>query len=455
MASAAHTDGPPIRGKVDAAGRLIEADPELEALQRDAGSTLGQQLALPQLASISKLARDLGTIVNRPALAASSEEDIDMWVSAQPLDDGSVEISLNQLARRPATGPRLERLVSAADTEVGGGFASFEWTADDELRIIALSGDFARLIGTDAEAAAGMPLTRLVQLEENDAGEMPLIGALAARHGFSGQRARLRSGTGAAILLAGEIVTDANGGFAGFRGSAEAMGEGGAQVTGSDSRGSASDESLDEVLRQPIRQILEAADRIIERSDGPLRGDYASYGNDIAAAARHLGSVIEGMGGGGRDHGEEGLSADAVDIAALAAEAVVMVEPAAEARDVQFELHADRPLYASAEERAVIQILVNLMGNAVRYSDPGGAVHIMFAQTGGTVAISVRDEGPGIDIADQERIFERFERADSGGAGTGLGLAISRRLARSMGGDIGIESRPGFGSTFTLILPAA
>ena len=90
-----------------------------------------------------------------------------------------------------------------------------------------------------------------------------------------------------------------------------------------------------------------------------------------------------------------------------------------------------------------------------RLADPGAEVHILFAQTKGTVSVSVRDQGRGIEPADQERIFERFERADSGGAGTGLGLAISRRLARSMGGDIGVESRPGFGSTFTLILPSA
>ena len=443
-----------VRGKVDAAGRLVEADPELEALQRDAGSALGQQLAPPQLAAIARLARDLGTAVARPAMAASADEDIDMWVNVRPLEDGAVELSLDDWRPRPAAGPRLEQLVSTTDTEVPDGFAPLEWSADDELRIIALSGDFARLVGIEAEAAAGMPLTRLVQLEENDDGDMPLIAALAARHGFAGQRARLRSGSGSELILSGEIVTSADGGFAGFRGGAQPVGE--ASNAAPAPRGRApDDESLDEVLRQPLRRILESADRIVNRADGPLRGDYAGYGNDIATAARHLSSVIEGMRSGEGEEAEEAFEAESVDISALAAEAVIMVEPAAEARDVQFELHADRALYAAAEERAVIQILVNLMGNAVRYSDPGGAVQILFSDTQGTVAVSVRDEGPGIDVADQERIFERFERADTGGAGTGLGLAISRRLARSMGGDIGIESRPGFGSTFTLVLPAA
>ena len=454
MARAAR-ERPPVRGRLDDAGRLVEADPELEALQRDAGGALGQQLAIPQIAAIARLARDLGTPVSRPGLAASSDEDIEMWVSVTPAADGTLELSLDQWRARPAAAPRLEQLVASTDSEVTDGAAPLEWTADDELRIIALSADFARLVGIEAESAAGMPLTRLVQLEENDDGDMPLIGALAARHGFAGQRARLRSGSGGGIVLSGEIVTAANGGFAGFRGGAQMIGEAGATPVPMERISAAVDPSLDEVLREPLRRILESADRIVGRADGPLRGDYANYGNDIATAARHLSSVIEGMRGGDGEGAGEAFEAESVDISALAAEAVVMVEPAAEARDVQFELHTHPPLYAAAEERAVIQILVNLMGNAVRYSDPGGAVHILFAKTGGTVSISVRDEGPGIDPADQERIFERFERADTGGAGTGLGLAISRRLARSMGGDIGVESRPGFGSTFTLILPGA
>jgi len=112
-------------------------------------------------------------------------------------------------------------------------------------------------------------------------------------------------------------------------------------------------------------------------------------------------------------------------------------------------------LMASGEDRAVIQILVNLMGNAVRHSPEGGTVQLAFEKTAGTASVTVSDEGPGIDPADQQRIFERFERADEKTGGTGLGLAISRRLARSMGGDVSLESAPGEGARFTLTLPAA
>src|SRR4051794_28321186 len=69
----------PVSGRLDKAGRLVSADPELEALQREAGGTLGKALALPQVAAVAELARRLGTSVARPAIAASLEHDIDLW----------------------------------------------------------------------------------------------------------------------------------------------------------------------------------------------------------------------------------------------------------------------------------------------------------------------------------------------------------------------------------------
>jgi signal transduction histidine kinase len=188
-----------------------------------------------------------------------------------------------------------------------------------------------------------------------------------------------------------------------------------------------------------------------------LRGDYAGYGNDIASAARHLSSVIHEMSSPGQNpNGEEAGETRTIDLTALAAEALVLVEAQAEERQVAIRFDAPRSLRALGQERAVIQILVNLIGNAIRYSGQGGTVEILFAQGEHTASLSVRDEGPGIDPADQQRIFERFERADPETKdGTGLGLAISRRLARSMGGDIGLESKAGEGALFTLVLPSA
>jgi signal transduction histidine kinase len=435
----------PVRGRVDKAGRLIAADPELEALQTEAGSGMGQTLALPQIAAVAELARKLGIPVARPAIAASTEHDLDLWVRASP-DGDEVLLSIEGWSIRAPAGPRLAALLGGAG-EADAIASRNEWAADEELRIISLSGDLAEYLGVDVAEAAGQPLTRVVRLEEDEAGEMPLISALAARRSFTQQRARSRSEDSRSILLSGEVVTSADGTFAGFRGGAE-LEQKPQQVAHESARTAAFDHALDEALRSPLDRIIESAERIVERTDGPLRSDYASYGGDIATAARHLLSVIRSMSE------DPGHGHRTIDLAALAAEAVVMLESSAEDRQVAIERSAAGQLPASGEERAVIQILVNLIGNAIRHSPEGSKVTLEFARTAGTASVTVSDQGPGIDAVDQQRIFERFERADQKEGGTGLGLAISRRLARSMGGDVTVDSAPGAGARFTLTLPS-
>lgn len=442
MASAPSEPGR-VLGRVDELGRLIAADPELEALQVEAGSTLGQVLALPQLASVADLARNLGTSVTRPALAASAEDDVELWVTATP-EGKLLTLVLEGWIRRPASAPRLASLLGGS-AQSDSTSVPMSWSADEELRLITLSPDFAEFLGVSADGAAGESLTRLIRLDEDEAGEMPLLAALAGRRAFSRQRAHSRRDPARKLTLSAEIVSAADGTFAGFRGQAVREGEEPSIVA---ARPAAFEDVIDDVLRSPLDRIIETAERIVEREDGPLRGDYASYGNDIATAARHLLSVIHSMS---EDPGEGQRT---LDLAALAAEAVVMLESSAEECGIGLEIDGDEPLVARGQERAVIQILVNLIGNAVRHSPRGSTVQLRFARTAGTASVTVSDEGPGISPADQQRIFERFERAGTGGEGTGLGLAISRRLARSMGGDVTVESTPGKGARFTLTLPS-
>jgi signal transduction histidine kinase len=434
-----------VLGRLDRAGRLIAADPQLEALQRQAGAGLGQKLALPQVAAVARLARKLRIPVSRPAIAASVDHDIDLWVRATPEGD-EVALSLEGWTERAPAGPRLTALLGGA-TDADSPAAHNEWAADEELRIISLSPDLAEHLSVDLSEVAGQPLTRALRLQENDTGEMPLISALAARRSFSGQRAASRTDGSRVLVLNGEVVTATDGSFAGFRGTAE-LEQAAAAPAEPSSSAAAFDHALDEVLRSPLDRIIESAEQIVERADGPLRSDYASYGNDIAAAARHLLSVVRSMSED-PTHGHR-----PIDLAALSAEAVMMLESTAEERRVAIEPETIGALPASGQERAVIQILVNLIGNAVRHSPSGGTVHLAFARTAGTASVTVSDQGPGIDPADQQRIFERFERADAEEGGTGLGLAISRRLARSMGGDVTLESAPSEGARFTLTLPS-
>jgi signal transduction histidine kinase len=435
-----------VLGRLDRAGRLVSADPELEALQREAGSALGQPLALPQIAAVAQLARKLRTPVSRPALAASTDHDIELSVQATPEGD-EIALSLEGWTMRAPAGPRLAAILGGGcEAETGG--ARNEWAADEELRVISLSPDLAELLGVDAGEIAGQPLTRLLRLEEDETGEMPLISALAARRGFSGQHARSRADEQRSVILSGEVVTGADGSFAGFRGSVQSE-NGTPSAAAAPPRANAFDHALDEVLRSPLDRIIESAERIVARTDGPINSDYASYGNDIASAARHLLSVLRAM----REDPAQGHGL--VDLTALSAEAVIMLESSAEERGVTIELGGSEPLAARGEERAVRQILVNLMVNAIRYSPENGMIHLAFARTSGTASVTVSDEGPGIAAGDEQRIFERFEQAQPKEGSTGLGLAISRRLARSMGGDVTLDSVPGEGARFTLTLPAA
>jgi signal transduction histidine kinase len=401
-------------------------------------------LALPQVATVAHLARKLGIPVARPAIAAATDHDLELWVRATPEGD-EIALVLEGWTRRAPAAPRLASLLGGAG-QAESSQPRHEWAADEELRLISLSQELADYLGVDATDSAGQPLTRIVRLDEDEAGEMPLISALAARRAFSGQRARSRTDDGRTVLLSGEAVAAADGSFAGFQGHAE-VSESAQPVTGSE-RTAAFDHALDEALRSPLDRIIESAERIVERADGPLRSDYANYGNDIATAARHLLSVIRSMGE--EPAGGEGI----IDLTALAAEAVVMLDASAEEGAVTLALGAHDALPARGEERAVIQILVNLIVNAIRHSPERSTVSLAFGQTEGTASVTVSDQGPGIDPADQQRIFERFERAGGKEGGTGLGLAISRRLARSMGGDVTLESAPDAGAKFTLTLPA-
>ena len=437
---------PPVRGRLDGQDRLISADPQLVALQTEAGSHIGSELALPQILAIARLARKLGVPIYRNALAASAEHDVELGVRAIP-EGEEIALSLERWVYRPAAAPRLGALVPH-EQQIDIGGAAEEWAANEDLALVSLSPGLAEKLGTTPEEAIGKPLTRFLRLEENEDGELPLLVAATSRTEFDGQRARPRRGSEGSLVLRGSPVTAPDGRFAGFQGEALSESDVGAVIAPPDN--SELDEIIDEALRSPLDRIIESADRIVQQSEGPLRSDYADYASDIAAAARHLLSVIRSMNGdNGEDHN------DRVDLVSLATEAGGMLEATAHPRRVKIVLRPSAPVPARGEARSIIQILVNLVGNAVRHSPRGATVTLSFDSVEGFARAHVSDQGPGIDPADQQRIFERFERVKGGEGGTGLGLAIARRLAHSMGGDILLDSAPGQGSRFTLSLPAA
>jgi len=121
-------------------------------------------------------------------------------------------------------------------------------------------------------------------------------------------------------------------------------------------------------------------------------------------------------------------------------------------------LAAPEEMIVHADATQLVQLVGNLLDNAVKYTPAGGRVDVTAAQTDGGVTISVRDTGIGIPHGEVDRIFERFYRVDKARSrrlgGTGLGLAIVKGIVEAHGGAISVETELGKGSTFTVVLPA-
>lgn len=212
-------------------------------------------------------------------------------------------------------------------------------------------------------------------------------------------------------------------------------------------------------LRTPLAGAL-GLSRLLEAT--PLRADQADYIRSIAASADHALAMVDDILDLSRlEAGKLELRPEEVDIAELIRETVELAAPRAHEKGLEIGVvHAagapDRVLGDAARIR---QILFNLIGNAVKFTAKGG-VRIDIADapaSDGTprLAISVSDTGPGISEADQENLFEHFERgsAERSGAegGAGLGLAMVRRLTQAMNSTVGVESRPGEGAKFWVV----
>ena len=213
--------------------------------------------------------------------------------------------------------------------------------------------------------------------------------------------------------------------------------------------------SVSHELRTPMNAILGFTDALLAGVDGPLNVEQkASLGWVQRGGRDLLGLINEILDLSKIEAGKLTIDAQPFDPRELVESVVAQHRSLAAQKGISFAWHdAGAPAEVVLDRQRVRQILVNLFGNALKFTREGE----VSVETGGAdeaaFHVAVRDTGPGIDPDQHEAIFEEFRQAEGGDGGTGLGLAISRRLARAMGGDVTLESVPGRGSTFRLTLP--
>jgi PAS domain S-box-containing protein len=212
-------------------------------------------------------------------------------------------------------------------------------------------------------------------------------------------------------------------------------------------------------LRTPLTAVLGAAQTLLRRDVDFTPERQTQLLEIIAAQAARLSKVTdEVLLASSLDRGEVRLDRSVLDVEEIVSETVdTMLHRVPETGSLVLKSSPVGKAYGDRDR--VQQVLVNLIDNAFKYSPGGGAVVVSTARRPGSVRVSVADEGPGVPPLEQSRIFEKFYRVDPRltrtTGGTGLGLFISRELVERMGGEIGVESKAGAGSTFFFDLPAA
>ncbi|WP_326524538.1 sensor histidine kinase [Sphingomonas sp.] len=439
----------PVTARTDLHDRLVDADPRLRDLIARAGGGAGQEVPIPAIAGVVRLARRLGIAIAREIVVADGEDDLELDIRAEPDDGGVTILAGGWRARTPWRGAGEARDFLASE-------ADWLWESDAALRFTHISPYAGTRWGFDAAAMLGQPIVRLFALAEDGEGGFPILGAVAAQMRFDRQDAELR-GTGRRARLIADPRVDARGRFAGFTGAVRML-----DVEASDPPPLAPPifaagfgERIERSLRGPLERIIANAGSMGAQVEGPLSDNYVGYAADIASAGRHLLGMIDDLVDlEAIERPDFVIATETVDVAELARRAAGLLSVRANEGDVRIERPGpDEMLAATGEYRRVLQILVNLIGNAVRYSPPGATVGVQTGHGADTVMVTVTDHGKGIAAADQAMIFDKFGRVDPAEpGGSGLGLYISRRLARAMGGDITVESTPGEGARFTLAL---
>jgi len=453
-------------GLTDAHDRLLSADAALAELQERCGGDLPGTLAIPELLALVQQSRGMGLRIARSFSAFDGEALVVGFVRIHPLaeaDGGGCEVLVENWQRSMMTAPTAREFADRIDAiDRATAEVSARLDARQQVQVLSALAPDATALQTAAMAVPGAlwsDLVELVGISHLQPLHWRLLDGAACRFAGSQRNWRIRliplghdihAPAGFELLLIAEEPLIAE----------PAAAQGSAPPDASPTRlvGTA----LTPVLRQPIARIIANAETIRARLAGPLRDEYSEYAGTIASAGQHLSAMLDDLADlEVVENPGFATAREPVDLADAATRAAGILGVRAQTRDTAIEVIGTKgTVVATAEFRRVLQILINLIGNAIAYSPAGSTVQIAAEIAGeGRVAVTVADQGPGVTPDQATRIFEKFERLgresdSSKDGGSGLGLFISRRLAEAMAGSLTVAGAAGGGALFRLELPA-
>jgi signal transduction histidine kinase len=211
-------------------------------------------------------------------------------------------------------------------------------------------------------------------------------------------------------------------------------------------------------LRTPLGSIIGFAELMRSERHGDLSDQHREFLTDISSSAHHLlGLINEVLDLARIESGRITLNAEPIDPAVVAADCVDGMRAVAAEREIGLTLEVRPVGIVSLDPARLRQVLLNYVSNGIKFTPEGGNVAVRVGARNGDLLIEVSDTGAGIAAADQERVFGEFEQVRRQGGhhpgGTGLGLAVTKRIVEAQGGEVGVQSRQGRGSTFYARIP--
>lgn len=449
---------PLASGRVDREGRLVAAEEPLASLQLACGGRIGGPLAVPELRAIATKSAGMGLRLSRAFAAVGPEERVTGWVDAAPAPDsgGGCILAIARWHVEALIVGEEEAQIMRVRRELNRALPEFVARLDAHQAIVTVDAQAPdlKLLAAEMIGGAGRPWTDFVGLPGAEAGQ-PLHWRL-----LDGAVCKVR-GSARKWTAWLEPLGVPEPGSAGFvltlvaqQAPPQSAPEPERAVTALPSLG----EELAPALRQPVNRVIAQAETIRSRLAGPLAEIYAGYAGDMVDAGEHLLALIEDIADlEGVEASDFAVKHERIDLGEAARQACGILGARAKERDIALvPPPPGESQWANGEFRRVLQILINLVGNAIAYSPEESQVWVRLDRTGRRVMVTVADQGRGLSDAEQLRVFDKFERLGrSGDGGSGLGLYIASRLARAMKGDLSVESAPGQGARFTLTLPLA